>query len=73
MGDAHCSGTGSEPAREYSDIRLELTQMGTAAQLAAVRSVEIDIAISYGHTGGQVSNALVLIEFGANVKPERTE
>jgi DNA-binding transcriptional LysR family regulator len=30
----------------YADIRVELTEVGTAAQLAAGRSGQIDIAIS---------------------------
>jgi len=46
----------------YPDIRVELEEMGTAAQLAALRSGEIDVAISYGLLGDEFQSKQLTAE-----------
>ena len=46
----------------YPDIRVELKEMGTAAQLAALRSGEIDVAISYGLLGDEFQSKQLTAE-----------
>jgi DNA-binding transcriptional LysR family regulator len=46
----------------YPDIRVNLEEMGTAAQLAALRSGEIDVAISYGVLGDEFQSKQLTTE-----------
>jgi len=46
----------------YPDIQVELEEMGTAAQLAALRSGEIDVAISYGIPGDEFQSKQLTAE-----------